>query len=226
MHRWIRPIACLPLLVAGYAQATPIGYSITITTAYAAGDPFENRIDSAFTELTTGYFQVANTGETTFSGAIGTIAVSAFAGDLSFASDPLVLTPGAAVSVAIPDNSNVVGGFNGPAYEYRPGIEITLNGTMTNGPLAEAVDLLVADRDIHSGVPRTDGFGLTTDSFVLQGDDPWGFQNSDAFALGQADGAFTFQQPVAEPRTASILTAGLTIGAAIRCRAAFRSRGA
>ena len=85
-----------------------------------------------------------------------------------------------------------MGGFNGPAYDYRPGVEITLNGTMSNGPLVEAVALLVTDANIHSGVARTDAFGLTSDSFVLQGGDPWGFQNDDAFALSQADGVDVF----------------------------------
>jgi hypothetical protein len=85
--------------------------------------------------------------------------------------------------------------------------------------------LLVADADIHSGVPRTDGFGLTSDSFVLQGGDPWGFQNSDAFALSQADGVYPFIQPVPEPGSAAILAAAVTI-TAIRRRSAFRSPAA
>lgn len=97
-----------------YAQAAVIGYSITVTTAYASGDPFSNRIDNTFTEPQTGYFQIENTGEATYSGVIGTIAVSSFAGDLSFTSGSIILPPGASLSVAIPDNSDDVGGFNGP----------------------------------------------------------------------------------------------------------------
>jgi hypothetical protein len=102
------------------------GYSFTITTAYAVGDPFPDRLDNAFVEPETGYVEVANTGDTSFSGVVGTIAVSSFAGDLSFTSVPLVLAVGARVSIAIPDNSANVGGFNGPYYFYRPGVEITL----------------------------------------------------------------------------------------------------
>jgi hypothetical protein len=202
------------LIVPIYTRAAVIFYSITITTAYANGDPFPNRIDTNFTEPNTGYFQIDNTGNTTFSGTIGTVAVSSFAGDLSFASGPVFLIPGASVSVAIPDNSEDVGGFNGPYYFYRPGVEITLNGVIGDGALTEAVALLVADRDIHSGDPRTDVFGLTSDSFVLQGGDPRGFQNPDAFALSQAYGAYTFSQSVPEPGSASILAAGMTVAAA------------
>jgi hypothetical protein len=218
MVRFFLIFALFVLAAQGYARAAAIGYSMTITTAFALSDPFVNRIDTAFVESETGYFRVANTGDTTFSGTIGTIAVSAFAGDLSFTSETLVLAPGASVSVAIPDNANDVGGFNGPAYEYRPGVEIALNGAMSSGPLTEAVSLLAADRDIHSGVPRTDGFGLTSDSFVLQGGDPWGFQNDDAFALSQADGLYVFDQPVSEPACASILAGGVILAAAVRRR--------
>jgi hypothetical protein len=205
------------------AKAAAVGYSITVTTAYAAGDPFPNRIDQSFVEPMTGYFQIANTGDTTFSGIIGTIAVSSFAGDLSFTSAPTSLIPGASVSVAIPDNSEDVGGFNGPFYYFRPGVEITLGGTMSDGPLSEAVDLLVADADIHSGLARIDTHGLTTDSFVLQGGDPWGFQNDDAFALSQADGVYAFTQPVPEPGSAPMLASALTVVVIARRRWAFRS---
>jgi hypothetical protein len=125
LRRYLAFWLSLALFGPVYAEAAAVGYSLTVTTAYSAGDPFSNRIDQSFVEPMTGYFQVQNTGDTTFSGTIGTIAVSSFAGDLSFASGPLSLTPGASVSVAIPDNSDDVGGFNGPFYQYRPGVEIT-----------------------------------------------------------------------------------------------------
>jgi hypothetical protein len=223
MSRYLAFFVILALFGPVYAEAAAVGYSLTVTTAYSAGDPFSNRIDQSFVEPMTGYFQVQNTGDTTFSGTIGTIAVSSFAGDLSFASGPLSLTPGASVSVAIPDNSDDVGGFNGPFYQYRPGVEITLNGTMSDGPLSEAVNLLVADANIHSGVPRTDIHGLTSDSFVLQGGDPWGYQNDDAFALSQADGVYAFTQPVSEPGSLAILATALTVATIALRRWAFRS---
>ena len=40
------------------SHAVLVGYSITITTAYATTNPFPNRLDPAFTEPDTGYFQV------------------------------------------------------------------------------------------------------------------------------------------------------------------------
>ncbi len=223
MWRFLAVFVILSLFRPVYAEAAAVGYSLTVTTAYSAGDPFLNRIDQSFVEPMTGYFQVQNTGDTTFSGTISTVAVSSFAGDLSFTSDALSLTPGASVSVAIPDNSEDVGGFNGPFYEYRPGVEITLNGTMSDGPLSEAINLLVADADIHSGVPRVDTHGLLSDSFVLQGGDPWGYQNDDAFALSQANGVLAFTQPVPEPGSAVIFVTALTVAVFAGRRRAFRT---
>jgi len=195
----------------------PIGYSITVTTAYASGDAFPNRIDTAvFSEPDTGSIEIANTGETTFSGVIGTVAVSAFAGDLSFASGSLVLAPGAAVSIVMPDDSSAVGGFNGPAYDYRPGVEIYLNGTVSDATGTEAVNLQVADADIQSGVWRTDTYGLSSDSFVLQGGDPWGFDSGNAFAMSQADGVYVFSQAVPEPASLGLLAVALAALAAGR----------
>ena len=125
--------------------------------------------------------------------------MSAFAGDLSFAASGIVLTPGDAVSIAIPDDASDVGGFNGPAYQARPGVEIWLQGVVSVDDTVESVDLLVADADIHSGVFRVDPLGLLTDSYVLQGGDPWGFDTGDDFELSQANGTYVFQQAVPEP---------------------------
>nr|WP_294522868.1 PEP-CTERM sorting domain-containing protein [uncultured Rhodopila sp.] len=205
-------------------NAAPVGYSLTVTTAYANGNPFANQIDTVFSEPDTGFIEIANTGETTFSGIVGTIGVSAFAGDLSFASGSLVLAPGAIVSIAMPDNSASVGGFNGPAYYYRPGVEIYLDGTLSDGIGAEAVNLQVADREIHSGVWRTDSYGLASDSFVLQGGDPWGFDSGNAFAMSQANGVYVFSQAVPEPGSVGLLAAALAACAAARCTAGRRLR--
>jgi hypothetical protein len=224
MRRILATIAIATTLWPTPGKSDIIGYNFTITTAYAAGDPFPNRIDSAFTEPDTGYLEIANTGHSAFSGLVGTIAISSFAGDLSFTSNPLILAPGAAVSIAIPDNSANVGGFNGPYYYYRPGVEITIQGAVSNGQANEDISLLVADRDIHSGVPRTDQYGNTSDSFVLQGGDLWGFDTGAAFGLSQADGVYVFQQ-VPEPGSLTLLAVAVTgVAATAAVRPARRHR--
>ncbi len=195
---------------AGPSPTRTQGYDFVVTTAYSAGDPFANRLDAAFVEpYGTGYFQILNAGPTSFTGQIGDIAVSVDAGNLSFQSTVITLTPGESASVAIPDNSADVGGFNGPAYYERPGVEITLAGNVTNGAVSEPIFLEVADADIPSGVYRTDQYGLTSDSFVLQGGDPWGFADSTPYALTLADGTYSFVQAVSEPGGLAVLAIGL-----------------
>jgi hypothetical protein len=216
------------------SHATVVGYNLTVTTAYALADPFPDRLDHAFTEPDTGYFQITNTGASTFTGQVGDIAVSVNAGNLSFTSATITLVPGQSVSVAIPDDASDVGGFNGPAYYLRPGVEITLTGSVALAGLTEAVNLLVADANIHSGVFRTDSYGLTSDSFVLQGGDPWGFDTGDVYELSQADGVYAFTeasgingltQPVPEPPPLWVLAAALpSLWWLRRRRVAVRSR--
>ena len=210
MLRFACLFAVMTALTIRSGESATIGYTFTITTAFHAGDPFGNRLDHAFVEpYGTGYFQVENTGLTTFTGTIGDLAVSAFAGDLSFTSDVVTLVPGQAVSVGIPDNSADVGGFNGPAYYFRPGVVIEIDGYVTNGQSDEPVDLMIADRDIASGVFLTDRWGLTSDSFVLQGGDPWGFADPTAWALALADGVAVIHEPVAEPGSLGAFSVGL-----------------
>jgi hypothetical protein len=122
------------------------------------------------------------------------------------------------VSIAIANNSASVAGFNGPKYFYRPGVEIYLTGIVSAPGESEAVDLMVADRDIHSGVWRTDSRGLTSDSFVLQGGDPWGFDSGYAFAISQARGVYVFAQAAPEPASAACLAAGLALLSTTRRR--------
>jgi hypothetical protein len=82
---------------------------------------------------------------------------------------------------------------------------------MSDGTQDQPVALLVADADIQSGVWRTDPRGLSTDSFVLQGGDPWGFYTDHAFNLSQADGVYVFAESVPEPGSAALLATGLTL---------------
>lgn len=226
MRKILLFVAALPMIAPAKSGAVPIGYDFTITTAFATDDPFPNRQDEAWTAATTGYVGIANTGATTFSGTVATIALSSFAGDLSFTSQPLTLAPGTQVSIAIPDDSSAVGGFNGPYYYYRPGVEIALSGTVSAGAATEPVTLIVADADIHSGVVQADPHGLISDSFVLQGGDPWGFDNGAAYALGLADGVAVLSEAgprtggiagaVPEPRSILALSTGTVLLAGLR----------
>jgi len=219
MRKLATTLAVLLLLWPAAGHAVPGVYTLTITTAFASENPFPNRVDPLWAGDPTGYFQVALAGDATFTGVIGTIAVPGYTwvNDMSYRSDPLVLGPGESISVAISNRSHAVGGFNGPIFEYRPGIEIYLNGWLTDGINIQSFNLLVADRDIHSGSEaRLDSHGLWTNSFVLQGGDPWGYQNSNTFTLDQDYGVYVVTDTVPEPGSLAVLAGALITLASMR----------
>src|SRR5579871_278315 len=79
-------VSALVLLSALPGVAGTVGYDIKITTGYGFSNPF---IGSTFLGggspgPDTGFVEITNLGTTTFNGSLGTIAVSSFAGDLSF----------------------------------------------------------------------------------------------------------------------------------------------
>jgi hypothetical protein len=208
-------LAVTLLLVAGAgnAQAAQLGYNLQVTTAYGFSNPFPNEIGFGFSPSPdTSFFQVKNIGSTTFTGTISDVAVSQFAGDFSGSVGGLTLAPGQIVSFSTSPESSNVGGFNGPFNNGtpQPGIEIHLMGFI-NG--TEAVNLSVNDSAIHSGVPRTNPFGVTLDNYVLQGGDPFGRDAGDSFEVTQANGVFTFFEPaggvVPEPSSWLLLTLGV-----------------
>lgn len=201
-------LSLLATLLPVTVTAGPVGYTLDITTHYQFGAPagaagFVGLPDTSFVTIT-------NDGTTTFTGTISDVAMSQGAGDFSQSFGGETLAPGASFTFGTSPESSNVGGFNGPTTP-QPGIEIDLNG-LING--AETVSLSVRDSDIHSGVPRTNPFGVTLDNYVLQGGDPLGRDTGDAFETTQADGHFQFFEagapPVPEPGSMVLFGSGLT----------------
>jgi hypothetical protein len=69
------------------------------------------------------------------------------------------------------------------------GIQIDISGTFSDSTVLSPTTLF--DKDIHSGVPRTNPFGVTLDNYVLQGGDPFGRDTGDGFEVTQAPGMTT-----------------------------------
>lgn len=178
-------------LTAGAAQAQ-VGYTLDVTTHYQFGVPAAGTLNSPSGGPDTGFFQIINNGTSTFVGTISDVALAGNGSDDSFTSGALTLAPGDSAWIGIYPESSNQGGFNGPTGMVQPGVKIDLTGTVKNGINTEPISLSVHDSDIHSGVPRTNPFGVTLDNYVLQGGDPLGRDTSDGFETTQADGHFRF----------------------------------
>jgi hypothetical protein len=209
-------LAAAGLLLLSYAgaNASPVGYDFLITTGYGFSNPFTSStfLGGGTPSPDTGFVEITNAGTTTFTGKLGTTAVSNFGGDQSFSQSGITLAPGQSVSIAIGPEASNQGGFNGPfnTGTPQPGVQVFLIGLVAG---IESVNLSANDSNIHSGVPRTNPFGVTLDNYVLQGGDPFGRDTGDAFEVTQAQGHFTFSVSVPGPELATGLP-GLVFGTA------------
>ena len=185
-------------------KAATFGYTLDVTTFYQDGAP-PSVINGITGSPDTGFFTVMNNGTTTFTGTIGDIAHAGNGTDFSFTSSSLTLAPGASATFGVNDEGSNQGGYNGPTGTTQPGVTIQIDG-LING--AEGIVLSVNDADIHSGVSRVNPFGVTVDSYVLQGGDPLGRDTGDAFETTQANGHFEFFEagPGTVPEVSSTLS--------------------
>ena len=138
----------------------------------------------------TDYFQIANSRDAPFKGLAASLAMSTFAGGLSFTSGSIRLAPGRS------DDASDTGRFD--------------------GVLSRAIALFGAG--IHSGLLSTHPRGSTSDSFVPQGGDSRGFDSGDAFELHQASGVNVLAEAVPEPASMAILAASLAVLQILRSR--------
>ena len=209
----LRLILLLSVTLMPLRALADVSYRFDITTAYATSNPFPNRLDTAFTADDTGYLQIANIGTADYRGIIRLVAHPGVPGvdDMSFDLPNGFIPAGGVVSIAVPNDASDVGGFNAPLGSFQPGIILYLEGTVIHDGASAGIKIAVQDLDIHSGVIRTDSYGYQTDSFVLQGGDPFGFDNGDAFELSQNFGHYTVTGLVSEPRIAAILLLAMTV---------------
>jgi PEP-CTERM motif-containing protein len=205
----VKLAAVLALMVVwgvGAAQAAPLGYTLDVTAFYQfGGSPDAGPSGSPDTSEVT----FTNNGTTTFSGNLILDGTSPGQGHLN-TTLAVTLTPGQSKTLSLSNEASNQGGWNKVTGQPDNGIQVELVG-LING--SESVNLSVFDKDIHSGVPRSAN-GTLSDSYVLQGGDPFGGDTGDAFETTQANGHFEFFEAgggtaVPEPATLMLLGPGL-----------------
>jgi hypothetical protein len=151
----------------------------------------------------TSFVTFTNNGAKAWTGMIGDVADTACCGSFS-QGGVITLAPGASFTFGTSPESSNFGGF-GP-----DGMEIDMGNFKTN------------DEAMHSGVFRTNPFGVTLDNFVLQGGDPFGRDTGDAYEVTQADShAFFISSAVPEPGAWAMMLVGVgALGGLLRRRSA------
>ncbi len=178
------------LSFASIAQATSVSYALRVTTLYEYG--VSDHVAGPSGSPETGFARFTNVGISTLSGTF-TLRGTAPNGGYHETAYVGSIAPNANLgSLSISYESSNDGGYNKVAGQQDRGIEIRFDGTATVGSISSELHLEVFDADVHSGVLRTNPFGVSTDAYVLQGGDPYGRDTGDDYELSQADGVYTW----------------------------------
>jgi hypothetical protein len=192
------------------AMAGPVGYTLNVTTQYAAGLPPGTLTPFGGPNPDTGFWTITNAGTSTFTGTVGQITNLGGGGNFNFTTGTITLAALQSITVAVNSESSNQGGYNGVNGTLQNGVQINIVGNVTTDNVTfQAVNLSVFDKDIHSGVTRS-ADGHNSDSYVLQGGDPFGGDTGDGFEESQAAGHFQFNDPgPAAPEPASLALLGM-----------------
>jgi hypothetical protein len=167
-----------------FLQSAPtgaVGYQLDLTSSYGNGG-----VDS-------GFLTVTNNGNSTFTGDVALLANGTTIND----AQNTILAAGQSITLQAGPDSSDVGGFNlDPSGGASGGIQVVLNGTVTNGTASEAVNLSVYDKDIHSGTFQTNPENVFLDNYVLEGGDPFGANPGRVYEESQPSGHYTFAEIV------------------------------
>lgn len=199
-------IAALALL-GSVALSSQASYLLTGTANYTAGCGSGTVTTGICGGPDTGWLSIKNDGSTAFTGT-ATLTGVAPAQTISLSLTG-TLAPGETwVFNAGPESSNQ-GGFNKQGGALPDlGLLFSMSGTLDGGAFSNSID----DMDIHSGVFRTNPFGVVLDNYVLQGGDPFGRDTGDAFEETQTAGVFVWASAasgVPEPTSIALLIAAI-----------------
>ena len=204
-----------------------LAFAFAFTSAFAASDPFPNQIDSVVHDGPTGFLEITNLGPGDYSGIIRIVAISAYDGDLTFTIGDGFIPAGGSVSIGMPVDSSAAGGFNSftgsfapsVAGTFRPGIIAYMEGGVAAGGDSGSIKIAAQDLDMRTDEILTDPNNVETNNFVLQGGDPFGLYNGDAWEVLLPYGHLTLSGvAIPEPGAPIGLVFALAMLALIRVR--------
>jgi len=201
-------IAAALVLAAHAARAASldieVGYDFSVASSsglYVASP------DSGFVDLTANGSSFVGTFDLVGTAANGVVVHDLFSGTLASGTSWRL--------VAGLEGSNQ-GGWNKVAGAADNGLELLVSGLLDGCPIS----LDIFDKDIHSGSPRTNPFGVTLDNYILQGGDPIGRDTGDPYEVTQAHATLSLvancNQVPESGSTAVLLGSGLAALALFR----------
>ncbi|MSV28917.1 MAG: PEP-CTERM sorting domain-containing protein [Bryobacterales bacterium] len=206
------------------AVAGPLGYSLTGKASYQTGcGPLAtvNLSEGTCGSPATAFVVLTNTGTSAFTGSaylFGIAPAQTIVEEIAG-----TLAPGQSWGFGAGPRSSAQGGFNKIPGQPDFGLMFFLTGTLDG----ESFGASVSDSGLHSGVFRTNPFGVLLDNYIMQGGDPLGRDTGNAFATTQAPATFVWQASASdvtliastpEPGTLTLLGLALAGLAAVRRR--------
>jgi HYR domain len=183
----------------------PCGYDLQIEVGYETGGCGDNSGSCAGPD--SGFVIIKNNGPANVTGEFRLDGVAGGGTDVHETSGPgWVLAPGASFRLeAGPEGSNQ-GGFNKVCGGPENGLLLSINASSDGLPIV----FQKFDKDIHSGVARDvhaspsallSGTPLLSDSYILQGGDPFGGDTGDPFETTQTPATFDVKGNCGDPCT-------------------------
>jgi hypothetical protein len=184
--------------------ASAASFDLQVTVGYQFGDTSSSGIYSGNPD--TGFVTITNVGASSFAGTLSLDGIAGAGTDVHDTSGTITLVSGAAWTLLGGPESSNQGGFNGTVGTTQNGLELTITGTA--GGLPVSFDGF--DKDFHSGVFRTNPFGVTLDNYILQGGDPLGRDTGDDYETTQASAVFDITgSSIPEPASMLLFGSGL-----------------